>query len=220
MENLQDFSNIKHILIDVDHTLYPRSSGIEIDMIKLINKFVAGYLGITEEEAAEMRATRPPIYDSTLDWLQRTYNFTDTTAFFSYIHPTDLWHYFPKNPELVEMMRSIKIPCSIFTNSWHIHAENVTNYLEITPFFKKIYDLPFFKFKCKPNLEAFTTVLDDLQLPAEEILLVDDAPKNILAFEKIGGSGILVDEDLKPRKNFRASIIREITQLQKFKELF
>ena len=101
-----------------------------------------------------------------------------------------------------------------------MHAKNVTDYLEITKYFKKIYDLPSFGFKCKPNLSAFTTVLDDLKLPAEEVLLVDDAPKNILAFEKIGGPGVLVDENLKPRENFRAPVINEITQLQKFRELF
>ena len=62
---------IKHLLLDVDHTLYPRSSGVEGEMVKLINKFVAGYLSVTPEEAAKMRSERPKgVYASTLDWLQ------------------------------------------------------------------------------------------------------------------------------------------------------
>ena len=44
---------IKHLLLDVEHTLYPRSSGVEGEMVKLINKFVAGYLSVTPEEAAK-----------------------------------------------------------------------------------------------------------------------------------------------------------------------
>ena len=106
------------------------------------------------------------------------------------------------------------------TASFDTGAELAIDGASNTKYFKKIYDLPSFGFKCKPNLSAFTTVLDDLKLPAEEVLLVDDAPKNILAFEKIGGPGVLVDENLKPRENFRAPVINEITQLQKFMELF
>ena len=45
---------IKHVLMDVDHTLYPRSSGVEGAMVVRINKFVGEYLGVSAEEAARM----------------------------------------------------------------------------------------------------------------------------------------------------------------------
>ena len=34
---------IKHVLMDVDHTLYPRSSGVEGAMVERINRFVGIY---------------------------------------------------------------------------------------------------------------------------------------------------------------------------------
>lgn len=205
---------IKHLLLDVDHTLYPRSSGVEGEMVKLINKFVGNYLGVTPEEAAKMRSERPKgVYASTLDWLQRKYGFTDIYAYFRAIHPTRFWEHFPKNAELITMLDSITVPCSIYTNSWANHALNVMDYLEITPFFKKIYDLPFCHFIGKPDPRSFRYVLEDLKLEPEEVLLADDSSETIIAYTKIGGKGVLVDEDLKPRPDFPAPIIKDITQL-------
>ena len=202
---------IKHVLMDVDHTLYPRSSGV----------FVGDYLGVTPEEAGRMRAERPAgVYASTLDWLQRKYGFTDIYGYFRAIHPTRFWEHFPKNSELILMLDKLKVPCSIFTNSWSNHALNVMDYLEITPFFKKIYDLPFCHFIGKPDPRSFRYVLDDLKLEPDQVLLADDAPETIIAYTKIGGKGVLVDENLKPRQNFPAPIIKEITQLTQFSELF
>jgi len=57
-------------------------------------------------------------------------------------------------------------------------------------------------------------------MPPSEVLLVDDAPTTIIAYTKIGGKGVLVDENLKPREDFPAPIIKEITQLTQFAELF
>lgn len=183
-------------------------------MVKLINKFVGNYLGVTPEEAAKMRSERPKgVYASTLDWLQRKYGFTDIYAYFRAIHPTRFWEHFPKNAELITMLDSIKVPCSIYTNSWANHALNVMDYLEITPFFKKIYDLPFCHFIGKPDPRSFHYVLEDLKLEPEEVLLADDSSETIIAYTKIGGKGVLVDEDLKPRPDFPAPIIKDITQL-------
>lgn len=204
---------IKHILFDVDHTLYPASSGIEEEMIRRLISFTADFLKVSLEEAAHLRATRDQGYDSTLDWLRRGYGFNDPSAFFSYIHPTDLENYFPKNPALVEMLEKITVPCSVFTNSWSVHAENVLRHLEIERFFRKIYDLRFCNYVGKPHREAFEAVLADIGLPAGDVLLIDDRPGTVTAFMDMGGQGVLVDEKMKKRDGFPAPVIKEITQL-------
>lgn len=210
----------KHILFDVDHTLYPKSSNMEAEMIRRINCFVSSFLNIPVEKAAEMRNLRDPMYDSTLNWLQRKYKFNDEISFFKAIHPTDFENYFAKNPELVKMMSEITVPCSIFTNSWAVHAKNVIGYLEIERFFKKIYDLPFCGFKGKPALSAFKAVLDDLKLESSEVLIVDDSVRTVSAYISIGGKAVLVDEEMDHKEGSSAPAIREITELRKFSELF
>ncbi|MCQ2604166.1 MAG: HAD hydrolase-like protein [Spirochaetia bacterium] len=213
---------IKHILVDVDHTLYPRSSNLEPEMIRRINEFVSDYLHISVEEAAELRRNRDTTqYNSTLELLQKKYKFKDELAYFKAIHPTNFTDFFPKNPFLKEMFSKINIPCSIFTNSWSVHAENVINYLEIGKFFNKIYDLRFCDYIGKPDPYSMKKVLADLRLAPEEVMIIDDAPRTILTFMEMGGKEILVDEyQTHNSENFPAPVIRKIDDLTKFKELF
>ncbi len=208
----QSTQMIKHILFDVDQTLYPASSGMEDEMIRRMNIFTAGFLGITDGEAASMRAQRDKGYDSTLDWLRRGKGLTDTDAFFRDVHPVDFENFFPVNQELRRMLSAVKVPCSILTNSWKTHAVNLLDYLEIREYFPFIFDLVFNNFKGKPNLSAYSNVLSFLGLDASEVLYIDDVPRFVDAFNSIGGNVILVDERLEynssPHKRVR--LITEI----------
>ena len=186
---------INYILFDVDNTLYPASSGIGLKMIRRMNIFVSGLLNVSVTEAAEMRRDRDPsLYDSTLSWLMKEYRFTDTESFFSTIHPCDFENYFPKNLLLSEMMENLPIPCSILTNSSEEHAINVTDYLEITPYFENIFDLKFNNFNGKPDKYAFQNVLDFIGKTAENVLFIDDIPRSLESFKNMGGNVLLVDE--------------------------
>lgn len=188
---------IKYILFDADQTLYPASSRIEVEMIKRMNIFTAGFLNVTVKEAAQMRAGRNRSYDSTLDWLRRGKGLKDEGLenFFRAVHPTDFTGFFPRNPLLAEMLSKITVPCSIFTNSWAQHALNVTEYLEIGHYFENIFDLVFNNYRGKPNLSAFENVLGFLNLSPSEVLFIDDIPRFTEVFCSIGGSSILIDEE-------------------------
>ena len=188
---------IKHILFDADQTLYPASSCMEEEMIRRINTFVAEYLGVTVEEAASFRATRDKKYNSTLEWLREAKGFSNPESFFSAIHPVDLENYFPKNPDLVSLLSKISVPCSIFSNSWQKHVENILKYLEISHFFTNIFDIIFNNYFEKPHAKAFSNVLSSLGLKPNEVLFIDDIKKSADTFFSLGGNVILVDESGK-----------------------
>ncbi len=201
---------INYILFDVDNTIYPASSGIGLEMIRRMNIFVSGLLNVSVTEAAEMRRDRDPsLYDSTLSWLMKKYRFTDTESFFSAIHPFDFENYFPKNPLLSEMMENLPIPCSILTNSSAEHAINVTDYLEITPYFENIFDLKFNNFNGKPDKYAFQNVLDFIGKTAENVLFIDDIPRSLESFKNMGGNVLLVDE----RSEFSGSDLPSVEKI-------
>ena len=185
---------IKHILFDVDQTLYPASSNVEGEMVRRITNFVADYLGISFEEALSLRTNRDKKYNSTLEWLQDTKEFKNTESYFSAVHPSDFENYFPKNPALKNLLSKVLVPCSIFTNSWQRHAENVINYLEISKYFSNIFDIVFNKYLGKSHSMAFVNVLEFLGLKAEEVLYIDDIKQFTDTFYSLGGNVILVDE--------------------------
>lgn len=207
---------IKHIIFDVDKTLYSASSPIEKEMIRRMNIFTSSFLGITPAEAVKLRKERNKKYDSTLDWLMKAKGLVNTESFFKEIHPTDLENYFPKNPALVKLISSINVPCSILTNSWHTHGKNVASYLEILPYFKNIFDLTFNNYIGKPNLYPFTNMLNHLNLKPEEVLYIDDMKKAINAYYSLGANVILVDEYAPPLfpQTDPYPIIRYITEIE------
>ncbi|MCL2295277.1 MAG: HAD hydrolase-like protein [Spirochaetes bacterium] len=185
---------VKHILFDADQTLYPASSGVEAEMIRRMNIFVAEYLGVSVEEAKSLRANRDKKHNSTLEWLQNAKGLDNPEPFLAATHPTDFENFFPKNPALINLLSKITVPCSIFTNSWARHAKNILKYLEISQFFTNIFDLCFNNYFGKPHLSAFTNVLDFLGLEAKDVLFIDDVKKFTDIFHSLGANVILVDE--------------------------
>ena len=185
---------IKHILFDADQTLYPASSLVEEEMVRRINNFIAEYLDISVEKAMFLRTNRDKKYNSTLEWLLGMQGLKDPYPFFSAIHPVDFENYFPKNQDLIKLLSKVSVPCSILTNSWQKHAENILKYLEISEFFSNIFDISFNKYLGKPHTCAFTNVLDFLGLEPQEVLFIDDIKNYTDIFYSLGGNVILVDE--------------------------
>ena len=201
---------VNYILFDVDNTLYPASCGIGAEMIRRMNIFVSDFLDVSVKKAAEMRRDRDSaLYDSTLDWLQKKYSFDNPEKFFKAIHPEDLENWFPVNLDLKIMLKNLKIPFSVLTNSSIEHAVNVTDYLGITLFFENIFDLKFNNFKGKPNKSAYINVLDALGKKAKEVLFIDDVPSYLQVFKDMGGNVLLVDED----KNYEGSLFPSISKI-------
>jgi putative hydrolase of the HAD superfamily len=185
---------VRHILFDADQTLYPASSLVEAEMLRRIHIFIAEYLGVSLEEAILLRENRDKKYTSTLEWLQDSKGLSNAEPFFTAIHPPDLENYFPKNPDLAGLLSKITVPCSIFTNSWQKHAENILKYLEISHFFSNIFDIVFNNYFGKPHISAFTNILEFLGLKANEVLFIDDIKQSTDIFYSLGANVILVDE--------------------------
>jgi len=185
---------IKHILFDADQTLYPASSLVEKEMVKRMNIFVAEYLRISVEEARFLRANRDKKYNSTLEWLMEANELKDPEPFFSAVHPVDFENYFPKNPGLISLLSRTTVPCSIFTNSWKKHAENILEYLGISQFFSNIFDIASNNYLGKHHVSAFTNVLNFLDLEPQKVLYIDDNKQFTDVFHSLGGNAILVDE--------------------------
>ena len=61
---------VKHLLLDLDGTLYPGSARIAAENTRRMICFIAELLGISFEEARTLRANRKPQFGTTLEWLQ------------------------------------------------------------------------------------------------------------------------------------------------------
>ncbi|MDR3168113.1 MAG: HAD-IA family hydrolase [Treponema sp.] len=206
---------IKQLLFDLDNTLYSAQYGLEKNVSRRIIAYLAQYLGLPPEEAAQRRRERVPCYGTTLEWLLAEEGFTEIDAYFAAIHPEDEADTLGPDPALRDFLESLPLPKAIFTNSPMEHAVRILDKLQIRDLFPRIFDIRGNDFLGKPRAEAFYRVLDALGTGPENTLFVDDYPQYITGYLAIGGKGLLLDEEDKHR-DFPHQRIRDLRELRDF----
>lgn len=186
---------INYLLFDVDNTLYRASWGLDKTFNDAITKYVAQYLNITTEEALALRKIQSPKYGTTLAWLRIEKGFKDIESFFQAIHPQDVSPYLKKDTKLREMLLRLPQKKAVLTNAPIEHADRVLSYLEIKDCFAHLFDIKYFKYLGKPNLKTYQTTLKTAGFELSQTLFIDDHPKYLYPFKKMGGQVLLIDEE-------------------------
>ncbi len=184
----------RYLLLDLDNTLYSETLGLEREVLRRMNEYVARLLGLDFEEAAELRRSRMPAYGTTLEWIMAEHAFREVEDYFAYVHPEGEEAPLSADPELARLLDAIPLPKAIFTNAPREHAERVLDRLCVADRFEAIYDIRFNGLKGKPHADAVIRVLAACGVGAAETLFVDDVPKYVKGFIDCGGRGLLLDE--------------------------
>jgi len=205
---------IKHILFDLDCTLYSVHHGLEDNVRRRIQEFTMSWLGLPPEECMRQREEGLKRYGTTLEWLIREKEFTAVTDYLEFTHPSDEADFLPPDPELRSFLESLPCPCSILTNSPGFHADRIIKKLGLEGIFIRVFDIESNGFKGKPHASAFYRALDALAVKPEEVIFIDDMKRYAEGFLALGGKGILFDErDIHTDyPHLRIKNIRELTQ--------
>ena len=187
-------SSITYLLVDLDETLYPSSSGMVEEISRRMTTYVSRYLQLDENRAALLRRELSQKHGTTLTGLMTEYNFNDPEAYLEFAHPTDVGRYLHKDPELASALSSIALPKSILTNAPQEHALRILEYLEIAHLFERIFDIRTNNFRGKPEKEVYHHVLSELDRKASEVLFIDNRIDYLLSFQEIGGKILWVAE--------------------------
>jgi len=208
-------TEIKYILFDLDNTLYPASSRVEYEFNNRIVTYVAKFMGISMEEADELRAKGFIEHGTTVSWLIAEHGLTNIEDYLDWIHMKNIGDYITPNPELTAMLKRITIPRSILTNAIREHADRVLEALGIRHEFEQVFDIRDYNFNNKPSPIAYKTALSAIDVPVENILFIDDNIHFMQPFIDLGGQVLLIDEEQK-HPDSQYSSIREITELENF----
>jgi putative hydrolase of the HAD superfamily len=205
---------LKYLLFDLDNTLYSSRFGLE-DGVKLrMKEFVAGFLGLSMEEAWRRRMETGRKYGTTLEWLMNEKGFTGVEAYLASVHPFDEAENLTPDPALRKLLESIDLPKAILTNSPAEHAERILAKLEAADLFTHVFDIRQRAFMGKPRPEAFNHALEKLHVTAAETLFIDDYPQYVEGFIALGGRGILFDEN-NQYPDFPHPRIRALAEIKK-----
>lgn len=185
---------IRHLLLDLDNTLYPASDRMDAGIARRMLEFVASFLNVPFEEGAHLRQKGIPAYGTTLEWLKAEHGLTDETAFFEAVHPESETEELNPDPALRDYLRSLGLPMTLLTNAPMAHATRVLDFFNIRDLFSGIYDLTFHNGKGKPHPSSFLDTLAAAGYTVDETLFVDDHPKYVSGYKSLGGKAVLVDE--------------------------
>ncbi|MCL1815790.1 MAG: HAD-IA family hydrolase [Treponema sp.] len=193
---------IEYILFDLDNTLYSARWGLEQEVSRRVNDYIAAYLNMSREEAWAFRKERITAgkYGTTLEWLRAEMGFPDSelAGYFACLHPEDEADNLVPDPGLrpfLLSLASLGISMGILTNSVLEHAQRILNKLGVADIFPIIFDMWKNDLKGKPDAGMYRQVLKELGVEAPSCLLVDDVPFYIEGFCAIGGTGVYLDED-------------------------
>lgn len=185
---------IKNILFDLDNTLYSALSPINSGITQRMKEFVVNFLNLPEEECLIQREAGLKKYGSTLNWLRNEKNLKDPEIFFSYVHPESETTELIPDTNLRPFLQSLPYSKGILTNSPLEHALRVLDFYRIGDLFSGIYDLRINDFNGKPYPTAYQRALEGLGFNIRETIFIDDSPRYLDGFIKLGGPVILVDE--------------------------
>ena len=122
-----------------------------------MNAYISERLGVTPDEAVEVRRTYFREHGTTLRGLM-TVNTIDPHEFLAFVHDIDL-ACVPPNPELVAAMRRLAGRKIVHTNGSVRHAERLLEHLGLSEAFCGIVDIVAAEFDPKPALAGYRLLL-------------------------------------------------------------
>ena len=206
---------IRHILFDLDDTLYSSLYNLDDKFRQRLRDFIASLLELPWEECEPLWKEAMKRHGTTLEWLSSEKGFTAIDDYFAKMHPENEADSLSADPELRRFLEDLPCPCSILTNSPGFHAERIIKKLQLEGVFQKVFDIESNALKGKPHASAFFRALDSLGLKPEEALFIDDTPRYVSGYLALGGKGILLDEN-DIHKHYPYERIKNLQELKSF----
>ena len=183
----------KHLLFDLDNTLYPASSDMCSGITNRMMECVADFFHCSMEEAFALRKEKMVHFSTTQEWL-RSEGMTDIEGFLARVHPDNEADQLQPQPGLREFLISLNMPMSILTNAPHEHADRVLAKLGISDLFMAITDIRDTDFNGKPYAFAYKAALKKAGAELKSTLFFDDMQKYTDGWVALGGTAILIGD--------------------------
>ena len=171
-------------IFDLDNTLYPASSGLFPQVQARMNEYICARLGVSLEEAKELRARYFRDHGTTMHGLMAVHQ-VDPHEFMAFVHDVDL-SVVPANPALAEALQGLSGRKLIYTNGSVPHAENLLRHLGINHHFDEIFDIVASDFAPKPAMTALRLFVDRFDIEPTHALMVEDMAKNLAPAAELG----------------------------------
>jgi putative hydrolase of the HAD superfamily len=180
------------VFFDLDDTLYPPSCGVWPAIGERIQAFLMDRLGVTYDEAMEIRRGYFEHYGTTLNGLWHHHS-VDPSDYLEFVHDIPLEEMLHPDPDLRSMLQELPQKRIVFTNASREHAMRVLACLGVSSEIDAIVDLFALEMANKPETAAYERALE---LAGESdpglCVLADDMPRNLFPAKVMGMTTVLV----------------------------
>ncbi len=203
-----------HIVFDLDETLYDRRTGLMDAVSHRITLWLQERLGLSPQEADEVRQRYVRLYGTTLAGLQaeRPHE-VDVEEYLAFVHDVPVEAYLCPDPALASMLAGLPLRRAVFTNSTTEYARRVLNALGIVSLFEHIVDIRAVGMCPKPWPDAYRRMLAILGAIGPACILVEDRAINLRPAKAFGMTTVLVDGKPEEGVDFAVREILEIGPL-------
>ena len=191
---MREENNRRHVLLDLDETMYPKETGL-MDLIgNRINEYMSLRLGVDSREVVALRKRYYEKYGTTGRGLYLDYGL-DVQDYFEFVHDLPVEEVLQPDPRLDEMLSSLEEEKVIFTNATAGHAQRVLRALGVENHFGPIIGIRELDYIPKPDARAYHKVLELVDARPEECVLVDDRARNLAPGQGLGMTTVLVGSE-------------------------
>jgi putative hydrolase of the HAD superfamily len=180
------------ILFDLDNTLYPRSCGLFDHIDNLINRYLREVIKIPTHEVDAKRRSYMLMHGTTLNGLM-VHHQVDPYDYLDFVHDVPLDNYLKPDQKLKNMLSALPEKKYIFSNASNEHCRRVLDCLNLQNSFSAVYDITYFNFRPKPEKTIYLELLDEIGVPAEAGVMIDDMAVNLEPAADLGMAVILFD---------------------------
>ena len=187
----------RHVLFDLDETMYPKETGL-MDLIgDKINEYMSIRLGIDSQEVGALRQRYYEEYGTTGRGLYLDHGL-DVQDYFEFVHDLPVEEILQPDPRLDDMLDSLEEEKVIFTNATAGHARRVLRALGVGNHFGPIVGIGELDYIPKPDARAYHKILELLDAQPKACVLVDDRLRNLVPGQELGMTTVLVGGDHVP----------------------
>ena len=178
------FSDVRHWVFDLDHTLYPPSARL-FDLIEVrMTAYVMQALGVEQQHADRLRRQYWAEHGTTLAGLMREHD-VDPGPYLTDVHDIPLDRLSP-DPQLAQNIRALPGRRIVYTNGCAPYAERVLEARGLAGVFDAVYGVEHADFMPKPDPAAFQKVFAKDGVNTKTAAMFEDDPRNLRAPHAMG----------------------------------
>ena len=181
-------------IFDLDNTLHDARPHIFPHINRSMTAYVAGLLGVGDEDADELRDAYWKRYGATLIGLIRHHRVDPRHFLRETHHFPDIDRMVVGRRELRSVLHRLPGRKIVFSNAPEHYARAVLQVLGVDDLFDDVFSIERTRFRPKPQVHGFVRLLHAHRLVASRCIMVEDSLENLRTARRLGMKTVWVTE--------------------------